>query len=80
MEPRGGLFLPLSPVALQIIREHAARQGFTPDGSGVARLLLRDAKRPRALGAIAGAAVNFARENPQVIATAANVARAFLKK
>ena len=81
MEARGGLFLPLSPAALSAVLELAQRQGFTPDGAGVARLLVRDArKQPAPLQRVAGAAVDFIRTNPQMVATAANVARAFLKR
>jgi len=80
MEPRAGLFLPLSAQQQRAALELVARRGFSPDAGGVAAFLLSEARKPApGLHRIAGDVAAFARNNPQLIHTATNVARAILK-
>ncbi len=79
--PRSGLFLPLSLPELSQILGMVSRAGYRPDAGGVAAYLTAQAKKPaRVLPRLASDAVAFARENPQIVATAANVARVLLKR
>lgn len=78
---RSGLFLPLDAQGVAAVRSLAFRAGFSPDGQGVAAYLLHEARQPsRMLPRLASDAVAFAKANPQLVATAANVARALIKR
>ena len=76
-----GLFLPANSNEIAFLQDWSRRSGNPPTAEGIKKTILQAARAPARgnVAALAGAAVKFCKDNPDMVRSAATVARAMLK-
>ena len=78
MEPRGGLFLDMNTAELSTVYSAARAAGHPATSAGVRAWILSQARRPSPMQ-LGRVALDFARNNPELMRQAVNVGRRFLR-
>lgn len=78
MEPRGGLFLDMTVAELSAVYVAARAAGYPANSAGVRAWILSKTREPSALQ-LGRRALDFARNNPEIMRQAVNVGRRFLR-